>query len=782
MAMSMPFTPSPDDSAVLMLRQIFGPVIDHILGTSLSVPSANSLMLAAAFQYFNSGVLFFGAMILSFVTVFGVANTANDGQALGKKWSTFFTPLRSISASALLIPTAAGLSGIQILVLTVVLWSVGLASGMWSRVVDVVVNNGIVESALINIAQDQSFRNLTIAAVKMKVCGAAVNKSINQTMAGTMTPINLQLIQEYFKKTLPDRTIYTTRFSYKDQNWPSSEKLCGSVNYSTSFPINSSYINPLNPSSNSTGVQQVSQELQVTISNLRYKFISAIFSNGGAVDDFAQRVIKIVEDDNGGNMKASELNTLINSVQSQIQAAMDTEIKKVTDDTGAVTKSLSAGGWIWAGSWHRELSRIKDSIQAATSSTPIYTDSSGNLSDVLSGEMLQAAQLTMDKYNSVVSVLIEKGVDATAIQAQMNQDKPTMPTLRSDFSSADFGNNGNGVKERINTYFNRSVTESAVSGVVTYLGRDGGDPVMQLKDIGDWLIVIGQTLIVVKAALAGVLTGLLETAKAANSNVVTGALTVGGLSIGVGALAGATTLLSELWSAISVPVQTILYAGYYLSIWIPLVPFFIFALGVVGWLITVVEAVAASSLWCVMHMTPESNDSFIGGQQQGYLLLLSVFFRPSLMILGLVASLGMASPVMHYINWSFVIAFRVVQTDSMTGLFTIAVLLIVYSFLVSSVLMLIFSLPQVLPDRILRWVSAGTGDLGESSGAARVERGASGQARMALAAQASRSAQAKHSLHSAMDARRGEQSEAGKQSTQLEGMGGQSSITRGDGI
>lgn len=53
--------------------------------------------------------------------------------------------------------------------------------------------------------------------------------------------------------------------------------------------------------------------------------------------------------------------------------------------------------------------------------------------------------------------------------------------------------------------------------------------------------------------------------------------------------------------------------------------------------------------------------------------------------------------------------------------------------------MLVFSLPQTLPDRILRWIGAGISDMGEQSTMGRIESGASGHARMAATANSQRS-------------------------------------------
>lgn len=170
-----------------------------------------------------------------------------------------------------------------------------------------------------------------------------------------------------------------------------------------------------------------------------------------------------------------------------------------------------------------------------------------------------------------------------------------------------------------------------------------------------------------------------------------------------------------------------------------------------------------------MHLTPESNDSFIGSQQQGYLLLMSVFFRPPLMILGLVASIAILNPVVAFFNEAFMLSFRILQTDSVS-LIQIAGAILVYTFVLFSIFSLTFSLPQTLPDRILRWVGAGIGDLGEQQSMSRAESAASGGARASYM-----------HLHGKAGAGAQQKAQAEREATQvriadaLEGMGGDSS-------
>jgi conjugal transfer/type IV secretion protein DotA/TraY len=50
-------------------------------------------LLATLFTVFNSGILVVGSIIVSYVAVMGAVNTANDGEAMGKAWSTVWTPV-----------------------------------------------------------------------------------------------------------------------------------------------------------------------------------------------------------------------------------------------------------------------------------------------------------------------------------------------------------------------------------------------------------------------------------------------------------------------------------------------------------------------------------------------------------------------------------------------------------------------------------------------------------------------------------------------------------------
>ena len=157
--------------------------------------------------------------------------------------------------------------------------------------------------------------------------------------------------------------------------------------------------------------------------------------------------------------------------------------------------------------------------------------------------------------------------------------------------------------------------------------------------------------------------------------------------------------------------------AFYFGTFLPSLPYAIFMVVVAGWLLAVVQAVIAAPLWAIMHMRP--SQTFIGSDQQGYLLLLSLFARPALAILGLFAGLLIADPVVDYLAKGF-FSMRTAIVTSQESLgwvvefFTFVDWLTVFGLVLLPVTYMVFGLPQTLPDHVLKWIGAGISDLGET--------------------------------------------------------------------
>lgn len=779
-----PFTPDPNDGALLLLRDIFGSAISHIATSGVGQQATSAL--GAVFGYLNSGVLFFGSILLTYVTIFGIANTANDGEALGRKWNSFYTPLRTLTSASVLIPGSSGFNGIQILILTFVCWSIGFASNIWEKAVQGGLTTQIAEQAVQAVATDENLDNLMITALKMQTCARSVSSAVQKV---TGVPSNLQLYQtEPIVVKNADRTRYTTSVFYKDPTWPTSESLCGKITYSTS-EITVPELSETSSRRESRGVQQMTILLQKTIEDTKTAYIRALFlaGPGGPLAPIVDKIAAAVETEQG-TVSAQELATLAAQHKALLtqrikEAVAKTLSQRLQGSTQELTDTLTQGGWIYAGSYYPEISRIFDAIRTTQRTNIQFTSAEANLEGMLHGEVLIAANDLIARYKGIISPLVSYAFDGKS-SGGSSVETASIPRLRTDFSVDDFTDNGTGIKNSVENYFYQSYGDSILSYLTTRLGSHNKDPLLQIKSTGDYLMLLGESVMMSVKALTVAGATAEKYAEATNGNIITG--TVAGAAGNSGALLvsvikGFNTLVFETWKSISTAVTAITYCGYFMSIWFPMIPFYIFAIGVVGWVIAVAESVIAGSLWAVMHMTPE--DSFIGSQKQGYLLLLSVFFRPALMVVGLFVGMMAAGPITNFINIAFVGAFRAVQVESMTGIGSIAGYLIGYVFVQFSVLTMLFGLSQSIPDGVLRWIGGGIGQFGEQNSMARLESGASTQARTAVmgsvAMSASRAGKDKDGEKKARDVEKANRIGKGGSSDKAdapEGHGGQSNV------
>lgn len=719
------YIPVSSDSALGLLHRLFGTPVEHLfMGSGLpgldQAAASTAATLGAMFGWFNGGVLFFGTIIVTWVTVFGVTNTSNDGVALGRKWNTFYTPLRTLTATAFLIPSTTGYSGIQLLVLQLVLWSCGFASLGWGVYVERAVVEDVTITAVQSVVDDSSFDNLAVAAIRMQTCAYATSKAINAVMPGVVQPLQFSPTEAQ-RAQIGDVVELTTTVSYTSPNWSGSDEICGKVQIGTRFFTSDTNDQQVAKLAGPAG--QLADDIAVT----RYKFIQGLFGPSG-VQPISNKIIAATE--GGPAISAAAVRAQISDLRKAMLAELRNTVRqRVAAGNAALVAKLAGKGWVSAGSLYMEVSRIKDAIHHASKMNAEVVPGAGMGHLLGAGEVAGAVNSITAPYDSLTGLAINK-----ALATPESIGRPALPSLNTNFTASDFMDGGNGIRAYLSRMF-KSWGDNMVRTVVYTLDTDSGrDMIWQIKDLGDNIAGYSEAALVATAALNGALEGLLEAAKASSQQSVLGTnVSIGGAVI-VGAIAGVKGLFVSLFAMISQGLYALLYLGYFLGIWLPMVPFYIFTIGVVGWLVVVVEAMIASSLWMVMHLTPDSSDSFIGGQQQGYLLLLSVFMRPALMVFGLVVAVIMLNPVVAFVNESFLMIFRVLQADSTTGLFSVAGYILGYTVVIFGSIMLIFSLPQTLPDRILKWIGAGIGDLGEQSTAQRIEQTGSNQARTAMIA------------------------------------------------
>ncbi len=737
------FTPTTDDYSVTqLLANTFGDVTGNMFGVAATSQLAN--VMGTAFAYFNSAVLFFGTVILAYVTVFGIMNTANDGQVLGKRWSTGTTPAR-ISVSAMsLIPTSSGYSIIQLVVMQIVVWGVGIADTTWTNIVSASLTKSMPNTFTAMSRDTTAVKKLAGDLLLSKVCAWQLNDILGAVTEGP-AKTNIAAVTENSAFARSAWTYDKTVFHFKDIATPPTSNgadICGSVTFEYRSGFNAA--NPIFTWGTNPGAQALQgnainsaaftqQIASAVVMNANQAAFAVLDSNIGLLADKINNGTYVPAD---ADLFRQAVTGYLNTAKTNFDTAFNAQLASLNGGSPVINQFLNettSKGWVFAGMWHRRLSQIQEAMNDARKVYPTSEPPNFDMIRATAPQLDQGFLTAYAQAQRLAQAAIADGGATASAQPDTTAmgDSVGLPSLDINPGVTD-----------VKTVWNNWTTgmgQSIIAGLVNFtMGSDAStgwhDPVLQVKSMGDWMMTGAEAMIAAKtfAVIA------IEVGKATSETVFSNAAGravnfVTGANDGIKAwLDMAAKTVNELWSLIGPSAWAMLYTGYFMAIYLPMVPYMIFTLAVVGWLIAVVESVVAAPLWMVMHMTPEGSDSFIGSQQQGYMLLLSVFFRPVLTVVGLLASLILLRPVMDFVNTGFIGSMSVMQSGTWTGIGSIMGYMLVYAFITAAIFFMVFGLPQDLSDRVLKWIGAGIGSLGEREGANRVESGASGMGRTAV--------------------------------------------------
>ncbi len=130
------FTPSLNDASIGYLNRLFGEV-GGLLVSDGNILSTHSLM-GELFRIFNSGILMLAGIVMGYTVIITSLGMSQQGEMMmgrGKKASAAVA-LRVSLGIAMLVPKFSGYSGIQLVVMWVVIQSVGFADSLWSAALD----------------------------------------------------------------------------------------------------------------------------------------------------------------------------------------------------------------------------------------------------------------------------------------------------------------------------------------------------------------------------------------------------------------------------------------------------------------------------------------------------------------------------------------------------------------------------------------------------------------------------------------------------------------------
>ncbi|MFA5959989.1 MAG: type IVB secretion system protein DotA [Tatlockia sp.] len=189
--------------------------------------------------------------------------------------------------------------------------------------------------------------------------------------------------------------------------------------------------------------------------------------------------------------------------------------------------------------------------------------------------------------------------------------------------------------------------------------------------------------------------------------------------------------------------------GFTTAYYIPFLPYMIFTFGSIAWLMAVIEAMVAAPIVALGVTHPEGHDAF-GKGEQAIMILMNVFLRPSMMIIGFIAGIALSYVSVWVINAGFANAAAFIQgtssgiqwnysfTNTMgtgpnaadiannygslnsgysswAGIYGFFFSVLIYTTMYLVVVQKAFTLITYLPDKILRWIGGQPEGIGEQA-------------------------------------------------------------------
>lgn len=737
---AQPFTVQNSDYFInFLLKGLLGDVINPNGASAANTITAPGT-LGEVFRAFNLGVTFFGSLIVMFLAVIGILNTGHDGEFLGKRWSSMWVPIRFAGGAALLLPvTASGYSFVQAMCLWIATQGVGFADTVWSAIL-----KNVARRSGSDVVSPVSISSIASNVMASKLCQAFYN----DRLAGTGTKMGYGIhrqaspgVQSYYQGWGKWNSSYNSSLQGTQAAFIPSNAGCGYMTFTYKDGSPSDPVDAVRKSmvdAHRDAVKDLGEQFE-PVANA---YMQTLFSSAtGAVSESdlvaSETAVK--------NAIATGAESYAKTVQTIAQDAIN---RSELGNANKMAATFDSMGFAVAGAFYMELAKVQNALRSGIASVPTYAPadmkaiqaefSSTNYQPVMDAiaEVIGSAGAeysasttgdasvsvsaanntkvqTIDLNENMFKGFNSRGdVGATAVQnisfalvkliigVGGNNNTPLTST---SWTPSSYGGSGGST----NT-LNGNGSAFSSSGAV----NDNHSVIMQLKGKGDAILdlagLVWAGYIIAKIVVAGADANLFVKA----ADYVTG---------GGGKTSALMAALEAISAFVFTSVMSLIGIGIVLSIIIPLTPFMLWVMGIAGLMVLIIESLVASVIWAVMLMHPSGEGITSDQSRQGLMILLNLFMRPALMLMGMVCGIFMVEPMVTFVNDMFFFVFKSTQASSYTFLFITFGFISVYCTIVLAIVKKSFSLIHVVPDSVLAWIGHNPHNLGMADAADKAE-------------------------------------------------------------
>lgn len=756
--------------------------------------AGRSQVLGEMFRVFNSTILAVAALIVVYVTVVGVMASAHEGEFMGKKFDKLWMPLRMILGIVFLIPTATGYSTLQLIMMWVIVQGIGAADTLWTTAMNTLLltnPNALMSNVSSpNAASEQQLTMLFQAVLCDQTAAKNAHEKIGWPLSydGVNTycyenpstiyclshanwpnwvyPVTIPLLSDnsgaISNDAAPDQAmryvfgpggscgILTYCNASATKGVKAGKTSDGKDTYSTPpgvcadpesmdckscktqglalHEIISLFRNYAQPVVDQDYNLMVVKYQEYTGGSPKPYFTDEMISYCGGKKD-PLKDPKLSPEDCGykevpdplyqkqsasanavsylywtyvlqpmvtGNDDPNAPGDFIKASQVEYNKKfkdMQTDAKKPGGDTRTQLKGALGNaeqlGWIFAGAFYYNIAQVnnsntKNSAQTFNISPPSTDENELNAMD------------------SKGNPLYRSSYKAGEQLVKASQGHPESSPPGGEVVSAVGDSSG------------------AFGGALISLTNTGDtNPLIQLQAVGYWLLFSAQ-IAFYYFTVATVVLGLL-------SGINAFFLGSGGIN--------PMFVMSTMLYMVLVPLMygilgIMITVGALLGVYVPLIPYIVFTMGALGWLMACIETMVAGPLVALGILSPGGHHEILGKAEAALMLLFQMFLRPSLMIFGLVAAMLLATVAVMMINTAFGMVLLTIMgqgfagggndSASKVGIFAALInpleavfFLVAYVTITISALNKCFAAIHIIPERVFSWISGQGMQFGE---------------------------------------------------------------------
>ncbi len=682
-----------DDWSMSMWRLLLGSFADSPFG-ALGAPDS---LLGAIFLIFNGAMFAVGFTWALYGIVGAVVQTAHEGEVLGRRMSTIWFPIRMIIGVSGMVPVFGGFTLNQAVMMQLTIIGIGIGNAMWTEGLSRAASfTGLtsthafaptVPSQIKEVAQTMFLGNLCVLAER--------NAQLAAQSAG-VPPLPASEVPAVSVVQTP--TSYTWRYGT-----PARPDKCATVVLLYGGGRNSS---------SSTGFRSgaVNYEAITTASDNAYRnYGNSLHQAMGTMAQgwYAQRNQALTSGGPMPEISSPQMDAAVLNFSASVSAQVDDASKAAGSAINAsAMENMRRPGWIGAGAWFSTFAEINAGIADAGKRTSASSTFACGSSD-RSAQCRVDTSHTIDVLNEASNAFAAHN-RAKGLSSDGDSSKAILDSVIEDTGcrGGSFGNAIAGTATG-NCSLGQGIVSAALRGTALGSGGGGGDrgldsaglvnPVIALKNMGDYIMSFSSGVLVASAGAAMFGGGSKAIGEGMASTGIPGVKQIGSF------VSSKAEVVGKIGSWAASMAMLLLVLGAAMSVYLPMLPFITWMGSIVSYAASMIEGMAGMPLHSMAHM--ESDGEGMGQRTaHGYLFYVNALARPALMIIGFFVASALVIVIGTMQIKMFLPAMANAQGNSVTGLASILMFLVVYFVLAWTLIQSCFNLIYVITDQVLSFV------------------------------------------------------------------------------